>query len=255
MRILTSEEPLYERFLGVEVENLSTILYLRRAFVVAGIAEPNIAVLIFSDYLDDELMHLADEKLECRIRASVHILFYSIMSGEGDRNEAAIIASGVVGKYLLSALDSVWHYHKENGIGQSPEDLACKEKCVNRICSFRFYGNRNKQTATEFFRSCIKLYGCVRNIMDKKEAFAYAYAGLPAFDYLEEIGEMDDYPGLAYMAVIHVSHAITVLEDRQKRNEELKIAMRLFRKAGYEESKMYGDYLDVITYFLGLEVF
>ena len=93
--------PLYDEFMGVAVDELSTVIYLRRAFAWIGFSRPNEDVAIFSSCLDERLEFVSDDDLKKRIRQSVHILLYQRLTREGDMLKARDIAFGLVAVILL----------------------------------------------------------------------------------------------------------------------------------------------------------
>lgn len=248
--------PVYEEFCGHGLNDLSTIVYLRRAFVELGLSEPNQDVVLFSSFLDEKLECVEDERVAKGIKQSVHILFYYYVTREGDREKAFEIAGGLVGVMLLDSLKELWAYHLSEEIDQDPDLLFRIDECMHDLYVMLFYARPDFDTATSLLSSGMHMYEVLKARGDGFASFKYLIAELDAPDYLYHSGRMDGHPFLPVLATLHVMRALnTEDDDPDSAARDYLAACIIFRDVGYEASVSYLKYVDICSEGLGYSVF
>ena len=248
--------PLYEEYDGRSVGELSTVIYLRRAFVKLGLSAPNQDVALFSSFLDEKLECVEESSLANGIRQSVHILFYHHVTHEGDRETAFDIAGGLVGVMLLDTLRELWSYHSSEEIDQDPEILFRIDECMHDLQVMMFYARPDFDTAAGLLSSGMHMYEVLKARGDGFAAFRYLVAELDAPDYLYTNGRMEGHPFLPALATLHVIRALNIEDDEpDNAARDYLAACIIFREVGMEGSAGFMQYVDLCSKGLGYSVF
>ena len=248
--------PLYDEFMGVAVDELSTVIYLRRAFVRIGLSHPNEDVAIFSSCLDERLEFVSDDDLKRRIRQSVHILLYQRLTREGDMLKARDIAAGLVAVILLDTLEDLWNYHEEAGVDQDDDILFSFTECMHFIKTLMFYGRPDEDTAALVHNSGMDLYRMGKKRGDGVLSAKYLICELTASDYLYLKGCITDEESVVALGVLHVISALNSdPEDSKAIERDYMLASWMFREVGKEVCSDYQSYVDACSEGLGEPVF
>ena len=247
---------LFEEFLGEKVEDLSTVLYLRRAFARLGCSRPNEDVAMFSSMLEGRLYGVSDDGLKRRIAESVHILFYHVVTGEGDRKKARTVASGLVAVYLSDTLRELWDYHESEGIDQEYDVMLSVTECMHRLRSMMFLSRPAYDTASELFAATFDMASLYERNGEREKTEACLLTGLDAPDYLYVHNEFEASSTLAFVAALHVKRAMYIASEMPEDSlHDYRIAFLMFRDAGRENCTEYAEHIDICTRELGISVF
>ena len=250
------ECPLYDGVLGVPMEELSTVLYLRRAFMCLGCSHPNEDVAMFSSILDGKMYGVPSEDLKRKISDSVNVLFHHVVTGEGDGEKAYSVSSGLVAVYLSDALKELWKYHESEGIDQEDDVMLSAAECMHNLKAMMFSSRPSYDTASEMMTSTFELASLYERSGERDKAEISLLTSLAAPDYLYLHEEFTSSSTLAFIAALHVKRAMMMASDMPEDSErEYKIAFLMFRDAGRDECLDYAEHIAICSRELGVDVF
>ena len=245
------ENEFFHGYMGMDVDEIATVIYLKRAFQALECPHPNEDVAVFSSCLDEMLLDMENGKLRRRMKQSVHLLFhYHVTQLESESSEACKVASGSVAMLLLDAFSAVLEYHDDDDI------LLSLEECMHDLKSFIFHSRPAEDTASIMLSSSMHMATYLRSLGRDDDAYGYLLSDLSAPDYLYRNGLLDGDSFLPVLGALHIMRGMEIESEYAGMGlEDLIIGGAIFKKVGADACKPYMDLVEACEERLCISLF